>query len=375
MTPTPKKLGIAVLDFGGPQGEGELVPFLTNLLNDVLPGPAAVKGLVAPAIARRRAKVVGPHYASIGWSPLVPTHMRQVAALREALGAALGDVPPLASGMLFTPPTMDDAVAGLRAAGVDTIVALPMFPHYSIATTQAAFSFLREAMVRAGVADLPVRWIPGYPEHPAYVEALAATIRAGVAATPGDPADPVHLVFTPHGLPVSWVVDRGDPYPEQIRASVRSVIRHLGWTGPYHIGWQSRVGPVAWLTPSTPDVLDAIAASGGRRVCLVPISFASEHIETLYEIDVEYREHAAKIGLTGFGRAPALGTEPAFVRCLADLVQTAIGSLDRYECVRCLMPKPDTHRRRASCPSCRFTFPAYLRDGRAPTNAGAKVGP
>ncbi|MEQ1504311.1 MAG: ferrochelatase [Myxococcota bacterium] len=360
-------IGVAVLDFGGPQSEDELVPFLTNLLTDVLPGPAMVKGIAAPRIARSRARTVGPHYASIGWSPLVPTHRRQVEALRAALATQDGatEAPPLASGMMFTAPTMDEAVASLRTQGVDRIVALPMFPHHSIATTQAAFSFFHDALVRAGWGEVPVRWIPAYPEHPSYVEALANTIRAGVAATPGDPADPVHLLFTPHGLPVSWVTDRGDPYPDQIRASVRAAIRLLGWTGPYHVGWQSRVGPVRWLTPSTPDALDAIAAAGGKRVCMVPISFASEHIETLYEIDVEYRAHAEQRGITGFGRAPALGVEPAFVDCLADLVRTGIASFGRYECVRCLMPKDDAHRRRPSCPNCRFKTPAYLREGRA----------
>jgi ferrochelatase len=354
-------LGVAVLDFGGPQGPEELEPFLTNLMTDVLPGPSALKSLVAPRIARARAARVRQNYEAIGWSPLVPTHRKQVAALREKLGEQM----PLASGMLFTPPTMDEAVAELKSRGVDRLIALPMFPHYSLATTQAAFSFLFDALKRANSAGMPVRWIPGYPEHPLYIEALAGTIREGVAQTPGDPGQPVHLVFTPHGLPISWVVDRGDPYPEQIRTSVRAVIRALGWTGPYHVGWQSKVGPVRWLTPSTEETIDAVAKSGGRRICMVPIAFASEHIETLHEIDIEYRAHAEKVGITGFGRAPALGMSEPFIACLADLVEQGAASFGRYECVRCLMPKDDAHRRRTSCPNCRFRPPAFLREGKA----------
>lgn len=357
-------LGIAVLDFGGPQRKEELVPFLTNLLTDVLPGPPVLKAMVAPRFARARAAKVLPNYETIGWSPLVATHRKQVEALVLAVteqmnGAAL----PIASGMMFTPPTMDEAVTELLAKGVDRIVAVPMFPHYSIATTQAAFSFFYDALVRANHAQMPVRWIPGYPEHPLYIEALVDTIREGIAATPGDPKDPIHLIFTPHGLPISWVVDYGDPYPEQIRASVRAAIRTLGWTGPYHLGWQSRVGPTRWLSPATEDVIDAVAKGGGKRVCMVPIAFASEHIETLHEIDIEYREHARKVGIEAFGRAPALGTRSAFIRCLADLVLQGSRSLDRYECMRCLMPKDDDHRRRASCPNCRFRFPGFLRQG------------
>ncbi|MEQ1564968.1 MAG: ferrochelatase [Myxococcota bacterium] len=355
--------GVAILDFGGPQGPSELVPFLTELLADVLPGPPWLKRWVAPRIARSRAKLVGPNYAQIGWSPLVPTHRRQVEALKVALGR---DAPVMASAMMFTAPTPDQAVAELRSAGVDRIVAVPMFPHYSIATTQAAFSFFHDALVRAGCGQLPVRWIPAYPEHPSYVEALGNTIRAGIAATDGPEDEPVHLVFTPHGLPVSWVTKRGDPYPDHIRATIRAVIRHLGWTGPVHLGWQSRVGPVAWLTPSTPQVLDELARAGARRVCLVPISFASEHIETLHEIDIEYREHAHAAGIPHFGRAPAIGTDPAFVACLADLVRGGVRDLSRYECVRCLLPKDEGHRRRPGCPNCRFAFPKFLQNGVSP---------
>ncbi len=355
------QVGVAVLDFGGPQGPEELVPFLTNLLEDVLPGPAFVKSMVAPALARSRSKVVGPNYEEIGWSPLVPTHERQVSALREALGA---DAPTLASGMMFTPPTMDACLAELLDEGVTRIVALPMFPHYSRATTGAAFNFFFDALKRAGVADMPVRWVAGYPEHPRYIEALATTIRCGVGAMEGPDDQPVHLVFTPHGLPVSFV-ERGDPYPDHIRASIRAVIRALDWTGPYHVGWQSRVGPVQWLTPGTPEVLDFIAEQGGQRVCLVPISFAAEHIETLHEIDIEYRQHAADVGIPHFGRAPALGEEPAFIACLGDVVRDAQRDFDRYNCVRCLMPKPDHHRRRRRCPNCRFDFPEWAREGRA----------
>lgn len=354
-------IGLAVVDFGGPQREAELVPFLTRLLADVLPGPRPVKEAMAPILARRRAATVGPNYERIGWSPLVPTHARQVAALRAALPPDL----PVASGMMFTAPEMDDAVRALLGAGVDRLVVLPMFPHYSLATTGAAFGFLWEALVRAGRADLPIRWIPAYPEHPAYVAALADTVRQGLAATPGDAADPVHLVFTPHGLPVSFVQGRGDPYPDHVRTTVRATLAHLGWTGPAHVGWQSRVGPVAWLEPSTPTVLDAIARSGGRRVCLVPVSFASEHIETLHEIDIEYREHAHAVGIPHFGRAPAIGEHPRFVEALADLVREATADLSRYACVRCLLPKTEAHRKRATCPNCRFSFPPFLREFRS----------
>lgn len=357
------RIGVALLDFGGPRGPDELVPFLTELLADVLPGPGPLVRWIAPRLARARSRVVGPNYEMIGWSPLVSTHRAQAAALRERLG---DPAPPLASGMLFSPPTIDGCVAELLDAGVEGVIALPMFPHYSRATTGAAFSFFHEALVQAGRVDMPVHWIGAYPEHPGYVAALAATIRAGVSATPGPEQEPVHLLFSPHGLPVSYV-QGGDPYADHIRASVRAVIRALDWGGPYHVGWQSRVGPVQWLTPSTPAVLADLAKRGATRVCFVPISFAAEHIETLHEIDIEYAEEAHRLGIEHVGRAPALGTEPDFIACLADQIRGALSSFDRYSCVRCLMPKPDEHRRRKKCPNCRFEFPSWARFGRGGT--------
>lgn len=355
------RIGVAVLDFGGPSAPEELEPFLTELLSDVLPGPRWLKRRVAPRLARARARSVRPQYEAIGWSPLVATHRAQVEALRGALGE---EAPPLVSGMMFTPPTMRDAARALRDHGVEAIVALPNFPHYSLATTGAAFQFFWEALVAEGLEHLPVHWVGAFFDHPAYVEALAATIREGVARTPGE--GPLHLLFTPHGLPVSYV-KRGDPYPEQIRETVRRVMRVLDHAWPWHLGWQSRVGPVRWLTPGTPDELDRLAAEGVKRVCMVPVSFAAEHIETLHEIDIEYAAHARARGIEHFGRAPALGLQPAYVDCLADLVRGAIAGFGRHACVRCLHPKPDAHRRRGACPNCRFETPAYLRDSRRAT--------
>lgn len=352
------RVGVAVLDFGGPRGPEELEPFLSELLADVLPGPRWLKRRVAPSLARARARSVRPNYELIGWSPLVDTHCAQVEALRQALG---DEAPPLVSGMMFTPPTMREAARALRDLDVDGIVALPNFPHYSLATTHAAFQFFWEALEAEGMTSIPVHWVGAFFDHPDYIDALAATIREGVARTPGE--GELHLLFTPHGLPVSYV-KRGDPYPDQIRETVRRVMATLEHAWPWHLGWQSRVGPVRWLTPSTPDVLDRLAAEGVERVCMVPVSFAAEHIETLHEIDVEYAAHARAAGIEHFGRAPALGLQPSYVACLADLVRGAVGAFGRHACVRCLHPKPDAHRRRGTCPNCRFATPGYLRASR-----------
>lgn len=348
------KLVVALLDFGGPQNASELEPFLAELLSDVLPGPPWFSGLLGPLVARLRAPRVQPQYEAIGWSPLVPTHHAQADALRERLGPEI----PVISGMMFTAPTMDQCADQLKAEAPDAVVALPMFPHYSLATTHTAFTFFREALVRQGLGTLPVHWVPAYYAHDGYVKALAGSIREGVENTPGE--GPLHLVFTPHGLPVSFV-ERGDPYPDHIRRSVSAVLEQLAWDGPAHIGWQSKVGPATWLTPSTPTVLERVGAQGGKRVCMVPISFVSEHIETLYEIDVEYREEAEQHGIVHYGRAPALGVSPAFIDALASLVAVARTQLDRQHCVRCLRERSTVEPLRPICPNCRFRpSPAQL---------------
>lgn len=350
------KPGVMVLNFGGPRNSEELVPFLSLLLDDVLPFPEIISRPFGAWLAKRRGPVVQPNYEMIGWSPLVDTHFKQIDALIAELDSDI----PVASGMMFTPPFAKQGLQDLLDQGVDHIVAVPMFPHYSFATTQAAYSFMFAAMEELGIADMPVHWVPAYYDHPMYLEALASTIRRGIEATPGE--GDTHLLFTPHGLPLSFV-RKGDPYPEQIRETARQVIRSMGWEGGWSLGWQSRVGPAKWLAPSTPEVMEALAAEGVERVTLVPIAFVSEHVETLHEIDIEYAEDAHKMGIPHFGRAPALELEPAFISCLADLVKTGLAGFERYHCVRCLHLRPDSHRRQAHCANCRFTFPAYLRKG------------
>lgn len=351
------KPGVMILNFGGPQNAEELVPFLTLLLEDVLPFPDWIKRLAAPRIARARSKVVAPNYEMIGWSPLVKTHEAQIDALR----AELGDPSlPIASCMMFTPPFAEHGLQELLDQGVDHVVAVPMFPQFSFATTNAAFGFLFAEMEKRGLGSMPVHWVPAYYDHPRYLAALAETIRKGVAATPGE--GPTHLLFTPHGLPLSFV-RRADPYPEQIRETARQVIRLLDWQDGWSLGWQSRVGPAKWLSPSTPDVMASLASDGVQRVTLVPVAFVSEHIETLHEIDIEYREEAHKLGIPHFGRAPALELEPEFITCLAELVRGGLAQFSRFHCARCLHVKPDAHRRQAGCPNCRFAFPPWMRRG------------
>lgn len=352
------KPGVILMNFGGPQREEELVPFLRELLTDVLPGPGPLKRFFGSWLAPRRASRVREAYAHIGWSPTVPSTEAQAAALREALGP---DAPPIVTGMMFTPPWIRDGVASLLAQGCDRILAVGLFPHWSFATSSAASARVQEALVELGRTDVPVHHAGAFFDEPAYVEAVADTVVAAQAQLQGE--GPVHLLFSAHGLPVSFV-KRGDPYPEQVREGVRRVVDRLGWSASWSLSWQSRLGPVRWIGPDTGSELRRLGAEGVRRLLIVPVSFVGEHIETLHEIDVEYAELAAEVGMPHLARASALEVHPRFVASLAVQVREGLAAFGTTSCVRCLLPKPEAHRRRARCPDCGFVAPQWLIEGR-----------
>ena len=349
------KPGILLINFGGPQSESELAPFLEELFLDVLPLPGALRRFAARQIAVRRAPKVAPNYQMIGWSPLVPSTFEQADALKALLGES---TPPFAVGMMLSPPHFETAVADLLDQGCDSIVALALFPQWSFATSGAAFDRLDDAMEALGKRHIPIHRVPPFFDHPLYVRALADTIRKGIDALDGE--GPVDLLFTPHGLPLSFL-RKGDPYPEQVRTTVKAVLDELAWTGPAHLGWQSRVGPVKWIEPSTEAEVERLGAETAERVLLVPVAFVGDHIETLHELDIELAEVANHSGIKHFGRSPALDTHPDFMKCLADLVQTGLERFGRPSCVRCALPvKPGYAHGR--CPACRFVPPKHLQN-------------
>lgn len=348
--------GVALLNFGGPRTADEVEPFLYNLFADrdviQLPVGRRIQERIARRVARRRAPEVTHQYEAIGYSPLVPVSLRQADALRAALRGR-GFLGPLAVGMRYTAPWTRDAVAELKAGGVDSIVALALYPHYSIATTGSSFNDLTRCLVAAGMGDVPVHHVPAWFHHPGYLSAMAARIRAGVEALGGD----VHLLFSAHGLPSSYV-RKGDPYQGQVQETVRSVLRELRWGGGASLAWQSRVGPVRWLAPSTEGALAALGAAGVTTLLVVPVSFVGDHIETLYEIDVTYREVARAAGITRFALMPPLDDHPDLVACLADQVQGALRG--ERVCVRCALPREDAWHYARRCPDCHFRKPLFV---------------
>jgi ferrochelatase len=319
--------GVVLLNLGGPERLEEVRPFLYNLFSDpaILRIPSrGLRKALAWVIAATREKKSQGYYAKIGGgSPLRRITEAQAEALerRLASGAAAARV---YVGMRCSAPTVDDALDAAARDRVEELVALPLFPQFSTTTSGSALDHLRERVAVRGLR-LSLHEIREWYADTAYVEALADTVRAEVAGLAGADGGEVHLLYSAHSVPQRFV-DDGDPYLEQTRATVAAVNRALDWKGPWTLAFQSKVGPVKWLEPLASDVIAGLGRGGVRRLVVVPVSFVSDHIETLYELDILYRDVARAAGIDDYRRAAALNVAPAFIEALAGLVERELGA-------------------------------------------------
>jgi ferrochelatase len=313
---------VFLFQLGGPKDLEGIKPFLHNLFADVLPGPMWLRNLMGQFIAWRRTPKVMPLYAALGGgSPLLPNTQAQADALTTEL-ARRGTPCEVHIAMRYAPPRLDDALAAARRLGDDLPwVALPLYPHFSYATTRSSLCEMSPTL--SGADGKRLRVVHAYPTHPGYIEACIARMLAALEASAQQPAAGVHVVFSAHGLPEK-LVREGDPYPQHVKATVEAMVQALPRPHPWTLAYQSRVGPVKWLQPSTSETLKNLGQQGVKHVVVVPVSFVSEHIETLQELDVELKEEAAEAGITNYTRADTVGTHPAFIGALADEVQACL---------------------------------------------------
>jgi protoporphyrin/coproporphyrin ferrochelatase len=324
---TGRKLGVVLFQLGGPDSLDAVEPFLFNLFSDpdILPIPI-VGGLLRKPLARRisrtRAPHVVEHYRAIGRrSPISILTARQAAALAAALRPEFD--PTVVLAMRYWRPTTIDAVARIRAAALDQVVLLPLYPQFSFATTLSSLKEWNRCYRQASPSDglPPVHTVGDYHRHPLYIEALVDRINTTFRHF--DSHSDVHIVFSAHSIPQS-LVEKGDPYPNHIKSTVQAVMERGAWPNPHVLCFQSRVGRMKWLEPSTVHTLERLGREGVKRVLIVPLAFVTEHVETLHEINIEAREVATHAGITQFRMMPAVGTHPQFIACLADLVRTAL---------------------------------------------------
>jgi len=317
------KLGVVLFQLGGPDSPEAVEPFLYNLFcdPDIINFPLAwiARRPLAWWIARRRAQVVRDHYNAIGGqSPIRRLTERQACKLEAALAGDF-DVRCWVA-MRYWHPLTGEAAAAVQAASLDRLVLLPLYPQYSFATT---VSSLKEwdRVYRPGGRGPAVRVIDEFHTHPLYIQAVAE--RIATSLTHFDKPAQAHLLFSAHGLPLS-LIERGDPYQRHVQETVRAVLACGGWPNSHSLCYQSRVGRQKWLEPSLHDTIGRLARQGEKHLLVVPISFVTEHIETLHEINIETREEATDAGVQEFEMAPAVGDSPRFISALADLVRTVL---------------------------------------------------
>ncbi len=313
-TEPQKNIGVVLLNLGGPERLEDVEPFLFNLFSDrmiIRLGPAFMQKTIARFIAKRRAPKSAQAYAKIGGgSPLGRITADQAQALAKELHDAGSFTVSVA--MRYWHPRAGETLAALHEKSVRRVIALPLYPHYSIATTGSSVSDLAEAGQGFSPA-FEIVSIGAWPVQPQYVSALAATIRKG--AEPFG-SEKIQVVYSAHSLPVKFIQE-GDPYVEHLKQTISAVEKITGMAG--RLCFQSRSGPVEWLSPAPPETLEQLAKEGCKNVLMVPISFVSDHVETLYEIDMLYRDMATTLGLR-MERSPSLNLEPGFIKSLKELV-------------------------------------------------------
>ena len=324
------RVGVLLLNLGGPERIQDVKPFLYNLFSDpeIIRLPvAAMQKPFAWLISSLRSSKSQQAYRSIGGgSPLRRITKQQARELQSNLRQKGVDATSYVA-MRYWHPFTESAVADLKADGIDQVVVLPLYPHFSISTSGSSFRELQRLRnTDPAFSRLPIRCIRSWYDHPGYIQALANLIAREILACE-DPAT-AHIFFSAHGVPKSYVEDAGDPYQLEIVACSKLILeqlrQQLGHSNPFTLAYQSRVGPVEWLKPYTEDALQELGEQGVKDLVVVPISFVSEHIETLEEIDIDYRELATAAGVKNFRRVPALDTDPAFIAALTDLVEQAM---------------------------------------------------
>ncbi|HEU4699983.1 MAG TPA: ferrochelatase [Gemmatimonadales bacterium] len=329
MTHPQVKTGIVMLNLGGPATLDAVEPFLLELFADREIIQLPFQRWLGPFIARRRTPKVQALYEKIGGgSPILRWTEAQGRGMVERLDRLSPETAPHGFYVAFryAAPKSEDALAAMHRDGVERAVAFTQYPQFSCSTTGSSLNELWRASERLGL-DNAFRWsvIDRWPVHPGFIAAMTGAVRAGLAQFPEDERDRVLILFSAHSLPLR-VINRGDSYPQEVGASVQRVMEALDFSHPWLLSYQSEVGPVPWLGPSTEQVVRMLGERGQRHLLVVPIAFTSDHIETLSELDLEYGELAHQVGITRYVRAPALNDAPVFLDALADIVATHLHS-------------------------------------------------
>jgi ferrochelatase len=322
------QIGVVLFNLGGPSTLSEVEPFLVRLFSDreiiELPGGAALQPLMARIIAKMRGRSVRDNYSRIGGgSPQLRITREQAKALERRLNDLSGGSVHfhVLIAMRYSSPSSADALGQFAAADVRQIVTVSLFPHWSKATTGSSRNEFERTLAEPRFAGLnfDVTHVEHYADDPGYLDALTDTVRTAFKRIPVARRADTVILFSAHGLPQKFI-DEGDPYVDHIEQTRAGILRRLNLPNRQLLAYQSRTGPVKWLGPGTEETITQLGREGLKDLLIVPLSFVSDHIETLYEVDLLFEEAARHAGITGYFRPDALNCHPVFIDALAQMV-------------------------------------------------------
>lgn len=327
--PTPKKIKedellVALLNMGGPRTNEDVADFQKKLFADPLlirfPLSFLFQDFFAWLLIKIRLKAVKERYMEIGGgSPIYRSTTAQANALRKELQRRRRKI-DVTFSFNYSPPFSDDTIHKCKRTNKKYLMPLSLYPHYSKATTGSNIHYLKKSAQKL-YPTLNFVQAPTYYIHDGYIQAFVDRIHEAIQK--GESLDDFYLVFSAHGLP-EYFLNEGDPYPFQINQTVTKIVSKLNRKRNWVISYQSAVGPLQWMKPSTEDILEFLHKDGVRKLLMVPVSFVGDHIETIHEIDIEYREIAKELGFTDYRMSKAIETHPGFITALADCIEEAV---------------------------------------------------
>jgi len=312
-----KKTAVIMLNLGGPDSLEAVQPFLENLFNDPDIFKLPFQKSLARFVSKKRAPKVQKEYELIGGkSPINKWTALQRSMLEERLKKIDSSIDVLIA-MRYWKPLTSETAALVEQEDYDSIILLPLYPHFSVSTTGSSFNEWKRVFKGD---DSKVKYIQHYYDHPLYIKALNERIDGSLLKFPSEVRKDVQLVFSAHGTPVSYV-KKGDPYSGHIKRTIELVMQQRNYSHPYHHCFQSKVGPAKWLEPATDKMIEELAAAGKKHMLIIPISFVSDHVETAYELDIEYRHVADKNNIENYIVMEGLNASPTFIDALAEVTK------------------------------------------------------
>ena len=316
------KIAVVLLNIGGPDSLEAVQPFLENLFNDPDIFKLPFQKSLARFISKKRAPKVEKEYELIGGkSPINEWTEKQRSMLENKLRNSGNDVNVMVA-MRYWKPLTQEVVTVVETGNYDIVIMLPLYPHYSISTTGSSFNEWKR-FYKGDKSKLV--YVDSYQTHPLYIKSISERIDDSLFRFPEEVRKGVQLVFSAHGTPVSYL-KKGDPYSFQIKETIGAVMKLRNNSHEYHQCFQSKVGPAKWLEPATDKMIEELAAKGKKHLLIIPISFVSDHVETSFELDIEYRHVADRVGIEKYIVMTGLNDSQTFVNALSDIVIRELAS-------------------------------------------------